>query len=289
MNRQEWLQSKGKCNNHHKQVQKLLKEWKLENNIQERCVVHHRDDTEECIKYNNEHYELWGFNKDSTFEYGKYVVFMTDSEHARYHNMGKRLSEETKEKLRLANKGKKLSEETKTKISVANKGENHPFYGKHLSEETKNKISNTKKGHAVSEETRAKLRIAKSGEKHPFYGKHHSEEAKAKMSASRRGKKLSEETKAKMGAALRGKNNPNYGKHLSEETKEKLRLANKGRHHSEETKIKMRNKMSENIKAIKFLYDMYKCNGGNIKWNDFQKALKTGDITFSDYTITVFK
>ena len=29
-----------------------------------------------------------GFNLDGTFEYGKYVVFMTASEHMRYHMTG---------------------------------------------------------------------------------------------------------------------------------------------------------------------------------------------------------
>ena len=284
MNRQEWLLGKCKCNNYYKQVQKLLKEWKLENNIQERCVVHHRDDTEECRKYNEEHYERWGCNEDGTFEYGKYVAFMTDSKHARYHNIGKHHSEETKEKLRLVNKGKRHSEETKEKMSRNNA---RYFKGKHLSEETKNKISNTKKGQTHTEETKAKMSIAKSGSNHPFYGKHHSEESKAKMSATRRGKHHSEETKEKMSAALRGKNNPNYGKHLSEETKAKMRAALRGKHHSEETKAKMSNKQYENIKAIKLLYNVYKNNNGTKKWNEFQKALKDGDITFSDYKITV--
>lgn len=69
-----------------------------------------------------------------------------------------------------------------------------------------------------------------------------------------------------MSEARKGENNPNYGKRLSGETK---------------------NKISENMNAVKFLYVVYKNNGGNKKWNDFQKALKTGDITFSDYDITV--
>lgn len=47
-------------------------------------------------------------------------------------------------------KGKKLSEETKNKISEANKGESNPMYGKHLSEEHKNKISEAMKGHRNS-------------------------------------------------------------------------------------------------------------------------------------------
>lgn len=210
MNRQEYLNSKHVHNSYYKRVQYLLKEWKLENNITERCDVHHRDDSDECIKYNNDHYELWGFNEDGTFELGRYVQFMTATEHARYHHIGNK---------------------------------NH-MYGKR-----------------VSEETKAKMSAAHKGENNHFYGKHHTNEARAKITAANLGRTLSEETKAKISTTLKGKKR-------SEENKAKLRA---------------------HMKAIKFLYDMYKRNGGNIKWNDFQKALATGDITFSDYAITVFK
>lgn len=208
MNRQEYLNSKHIHNSYYNQVQKLLKEWKLENNIAGRCDVHHRDDTEECTKYNNEHYELWGFNEDGTFELGKYVLFMTAAEHARYHHIGNK---------------------------------NH-MYGKHISEETKVKMS-----------------AAHKGENNHFYGKHHTDEARAKMSAANLGRTHSEETKAKISAIWKGKKR-------SEENKTKLH---------------------KNMNAIKFLYNIYKNNGGIKKWNEFQKALKTGDITFSDYEITV--
>lgn len=61
-------------------------------------VIHHLRDTEEQRKYNDEHYELWGFEIDENgneyFEYGKYVVFITKEEHTEIH----KLSEETKKK-----------------------------------------------------------------------------------------------------------------------------------------------------------------------------------------------
>ena len=234
MNRKEFLES-GSYSTYYYKVQKLLKDWKLENNITERCVVHHRDDTEECIKYNNAHYELWGFNEDDTFEFGKYVQFMTATEHAHYHHIGNK---------------------------------NH-VHGKHVSEEAKDKIS-----------------IALKGENHHFYGKHHSDETKLKMSLAHKDKKLSDEAKAKISAI-------NKGKQFSEEHRTKLRQNHAdfsgekapfyGRQHSEETKIKMH----ENMNAIKFLYNTYKNNGGIKTWNEFQKALKTGDITFSDYKLTI--
>ena len=67
-------------------------------------------------------------------------------------------------------KGKKLSEETKNKISEANKGESNPMYGKHFSEEHKNKISEAMKGHRNS------------------LGKKHSEETKKKIGTASIGK-----------------------------------------------------------------------------------------------------
>lgn len=65
MNRKEYLESNNKTYAYYVKVQQLLKDWKAENNINETCVVHHRDDTEECIKYNNEHYELWSIYKQN--------------------------------------------------------------------------------------------------------------------------------------------------------------------------------------------------------------------------------
>ena len=146
MNRQEWLNSPNMHNEYYKKVQKLLKEWKAENNITERCVAHHRDDTEECRKYNAEHYERWGCEEDGTFIDGKYIIFMTCAEHTLYHHAGKHVSDETKKKISENNirywKGKHLSDETKKKMS-----ENNVRYwkGKHHTDETKKKISETNK------------------------------------------------------------------------------------------------------------------------------------------------
>ena len=212
MNRQEYANSRMAHRNlAYKQARKLLKEWQLEKNITDTCVIHHRDDTEETCAYNEEHYELWGFNLDGTFEYGKYVIFMTQAEHARYHGIGR-----------------VYSKETRAKISRARKG-------------------NYK------------------GDKSSMYGKHHSAEAKAKISAANKGRQFSDETRAKMSAASKGRQ-------LSDETRAKISAISKS-----------------NLLGVKLLYDTYKSNGGTKKWNDFQKALKTGDITFSDFKITVLK
>ena len=83
------------------------------------------------------------------------LVYLTHSEHSKIHN-----------KI-----GKKLSDETKQKLSEAKKN---------MSEETKRKMSEAKKN--MSEETKRKMSEAKKGENHPFYGKHHSQESKRKMS-----------------------------------------------------------------------------------------------------------
>lgn len=157
MNRQEWIMDGRHTNEYRQYVNNALKRWKLENNITERCAVHHRDDTEETRKYNSEHYEFWGLNEDGSFEYGKYVVFMTSAEHTRYHKIGKMHSEETRNRMSAAHKGKKLSEEHCAKISAANKGKENPMYGKKHSEETRTKISAANKGKMRSEETRARM------------------------------------------------------------------------------------------------------------------------------------
>ena len=140
MNKTEWINVHGwshiKYNKYYKCIQKLLKDWMIENNISEPCVVHHIDNEPEAIKYNEKFYERWGFNEDGTFEYGKHVIFMTRSEHSRHHRKGKHLSAEQKERLRIINTGKHLSAETKKKLSIAFTGVNNPFYGRKHSDET---------------------------------------------------------------------------------------------------------------------------------------------------------
>ena len=96
------------------------------------------------------------------------LIFLTKSEHMSLHRIGKdsprkgkKLSEETKNKISETlkgqpawNKGKKLSEEHKKKLSEARKGKPSNMKGKHLSEEAKNKISESKKGNTNVRETR---------------------------------------------------------------------------------------------------------------------------------------
>ena len=188
MNKTEYWNSKNRNNTYFKYVHRLLETWKVENNITERCVVHHRDDNDEVRAYNKAFYERWGCNEDGTFEYGKYVIFMTNASHSKYHStgsknafygkkhtaetieklrvahIGMKQSAETIEKRRRANTGKKRTQEFVDKMSITRTGENNPMYGKHHTPESIEKI-----------------RIASMGANNPWYGKHHNDVAKAKM------------------------------------------------------------------------------------------------------------
>ena len=256
MNRKDWREL---CKDNSKsafawynKVRKMLlsREFEsLENCDKDAKVIHHLRDTEEQRKYNDEHYELFGFEIDESgneiFNYGKYVVFWTKEHHSEYH---------------------RLSEETRKKISESLRGSNNPWYGKHHSDKTRLLISIKNRGKLV-------------GESHPMYGKHHTEEARKKMSDANKGKIISQEQRLKISNSMRdiiddawrkrvsdhikglwrddeyrtnqinrlsGENHPNYGKHLSEETKKKISESlsgenhpNYGKHLSEETKSRI--------------------------------------------------
>ena len=76
------------------------------------------------------------YSRSGLIEIGEYynrpaceLIFLTSLEHKRLHNLGKHLSEETRQKL-----------------SEAQKGENNPLFGKHHSAETRKKMSEAQKG-----------------------------------------------------------------------------------------------------------------------------------------------
>lgn len=98
-------------------------------------------------------------------------------------NENKRLSEETKEKIRNAHLGKSMSEESRRKMSESRTGKNNGMYGKRHSEESKKKMSESKKG--------------KSGRPCTDYQKECARLANL-------GKKLSEDTKRKISEANQG-------------------------------------------------------------------------------------
>ena len=95
-------------------------------------VCHHRRET---IFSKNDLIEIREYYNRPACE----LIFLTKSEHNRLHNLGKRLSAETRKKLSEANKGKHFSEEHKRKLSEARKG-------KHHSVESRKKIGEAKRG-----------------------------------------------------------------------------------------------------------------------------------------------
>ena len=150
MNRKDW---KDLCKvdrtvayHWYNKVRKLLKSKEFESDPRtdkDAKVIHHLRDTEEQRKYNDEHYEMFGFEIDEDgnehFEYGKYVVFWTKEHHNEYHHC----SEETRKKLSLANKGRHFGEkpeDVRKKISNSLHG-NKCHFGHHHSSETKNLLS----------------------------------------------------------------------------------------------------------------------------------------------------
>ncbi len=98
-------------------------------------------------------------------------------------------------KQRAAQCGKKLSEETKQKISEAKRGKKR----KPHSEETIEKIRKSKIGTKRTIEQRKKMSIAhmglQTGNKNGMYGKPHSEETKRKISETKKRKNLENKIK----------------------------------------------------------------------------------------------
>lgn len=263
-------------------------------------VRHHLRDTEEQRKYNNEHYEMWGFNEDGTFEYGKYMIFVTKEEHLQIHSTcddtRKKIS--ASQRLRLSkkdakighvfkkgdipwNKGVTSSEETRKKISISRKGkcvgESHPRYGKHHSKESLEKMSKASKEYWSDEDHRKQ-------QSERCKGRVQSPETVAKRVEKLIGHETSEETRKKISIA-------NSGRVFTDEHREKLCIARRKRVISEDTKSKTsesmkvvmsneehRKQISETVKMQKhekkLLYDKYRSFGGLLMWNDFQSFLK---------------
>ena len=163
MNKDEWIKKCG-TKRWYRKAHKLLDIWRSENNIQDTCVIHHRNDSEECRKYNEEHYELWGFeicnNGSYSFIPGKYVEFMTQADHTRYHN-----------------KGRIFTAETRAKIGESRKNYDNPMLGKKHTLESRKKMSDARKGRKLSEEHKQKIREA---------NKNYSQETREKISKKSR-------------------------------------------------------------------------------------------------------
>ncbi len=297
---EDWLSVNHKYDIASREIQKSLK-YNPDPNA---TVRHHLRDTEEQRKYNDEHYELWGFeiNEDGNehFEYGKYIIFVTPEEHSAIHTV----SEETRKKIgnsqriRLSrkdarrgrefkkgdipwNKGLSPTEETRKRISISRKGKcvgaAHPFYGKHYDEETLQRIRDKSNAYWSIEEHRRQQSERCTGRKQ-------SAETIAKRVEKLLGHKTSEDTRKKISKA-------NSGRKFSDEHRKKLSIARRKRITTDETKSKMsdsakrvmsdlehRKKISDTVKRQKqekkALYDEYKLSGGTLMWNDFQSFLK---------------
>ena len=226
-------------------------------------VIHHLRDTEEQRKYNDEHYEYFGLNQDDTFEYGKYVIFVTNKEHANIHS----LSEETRKKISEAVKESYTDEMRATSSNIMKNNWKNPCFREKMhnllcgvprTDEVKRKCRESNKARWQdpefrnnrikiikktsesywTDERREQARINNTGEKNPMYGKHLKESTCSKMSESA---KLSwtDERKSLYSESQSGSNNPFYGKHHSEESKKKMSESRKGKHISEDHKGKI--------------------------------------------------
>lgn len=94
--------------------------------------------------------------------------------------LGRKHSEETRQRIGIASRGRKHSAETKAKMSAATSA-------RPLSKDSRAKQAASIMGHPVSAEARAKISAARTGMPSSMKGKKHTEEAKAKMSAAKKG------------------------------------------------------------------------------------------------------
>ena len=152
MNRKEWAEHR-RYSKELYILHKKLKQWKLDNDITECCVIHHRDDTPETIEYNEKYYERWGFNEDGTFEYGKYVVFMTRSEHIGYHSIGNTYGKNAVH----SEESRQAAREKVTGERNGMYGKPSPYRGAHHTEEAKEKNRQAHLGLRPSDITRKRM------------------------------------------------------------------------------------------------------------------------------------
>lgn len=213
---------------------------------------HHLLDTEEQRKYNNEHYELFGFEIDEDgnehFEYGKYVIFVTDKEHKAIHAM----CEDTRKKISIANKGRvrSLDEIERRRRTLKHKWDTDENFRNKMtrlyhSDEWRSRMSNLRKnkspwnkGKSTPDDVKAKISASEKGKIIPDSVRKKISENNARVW---KGKHLLEEHKRKVSenhADMRGENNPMYG----------VPSPMKGKHHIDETKQKMSNSWTQERK-----------------------------------------
>ena len=108
-------------------------------------------------------------------------------------NLGRKLTEKQKEKIRLSLLGKKHTEKTRKKQSEALKGKAIRGYGWHHSEITIAKMSKSGKGKLKTEETKRKISKAKKGKKLPPFTEKHKNNIKKALKGKFVGKYKLEE------------------------------------------------------------------------------------------------
>lgn len=248
-------------------------------------VIHHLRDSEEARVFNDTYYERWGIDFDGVC---RYCILMTEDEHRKYHSF----SEETRKKIGESNRITKAKKEYKDKVS----GKNNCMYGKkrELTDDQKKRMSDKRKLYLADPEHRKQL-----SESRLMYFKEHpltedqkkiiSEKTREAMtdpkirercSKARKGKPLSKETRLRISIGNRGKTIPEdvrdkisnslTGHKVSLETRKKLSESHKGVSRSTETRGKI--SKSSFSKKASILYRVYKCSGGVLNWNQWQKA-----------------
>lgn len=202
-------------------------------------VRHHLRDTEEQRKYNNEHYEMFGFEIDENgkevFVYGKYIVFVTEEQHHEIH----KVSDETRLNISEANKNR--SDEVLHKIGEASRKRwQDPDYIEKMKRRSENR---TYEKH--TDETKNKISVTQKANMTPEHRKKISEATKRGMDNA--------EVRQKIIAANTGENNPNYGRPRPDSTKDKIS-----------------NSKKEYMKKLSELFKRYKQSGGELQWRQFQ-------------------
>jgi|SRR5882724_11547545 len=129
--------------------------------------------------------------------------------------MGRPMSEENKAKLIAKNTGSKRTDEQRAKMSVAQVG-NKKTKGIKQSPEWIEQRAAKHRGLKHSEEAKEKMRLANLGKRYAL-GIKHTDEARANMSAAHKGKVMPIEQRVKISAALKGKKKPkDFGAKISE-------------------------------------------------------------------------